>query len=156
MKNKKGIMEIIFTDNSNSDFIVLTERLDAELDQMYGELQKHYHPLNKASGVKQVVLVYDGEAPAACGAYKELDTEAIELKRVYVCDSHRGEGISKIVVRALEEDARRNGYTVMYLETGVKQTPAIKLYRSCGYEIVENYGPYAGDTNSICMRKVLR
>lgn len=149
-------MKTIFTDNTNADFVILTERLDAELDRMYGELQKHYHPLNKASGVKQVVLVYDGEAPAACGAYKELDSGSIELKRVYVCDSYRGNGISKLVVSALEEDARRNGYAVMYLETGVKQIPAIQLYRSCGYEIIDNYGPYAGDANSICMRKILR
>lgn len=41
------------------------------------------------------------------------------------------------------------------LETGSKQIEAINLYKSSGYEIIDNFEPYVGNTNSICMKKRL-
>jgi len=41
------------------------------------------------------------------------------------------------------------------LETGIKQHEANNLYKNTGYEIIENYEPYIGNTNSVCMKKAL-
>jgi len=41
----------------------------------------------------------------------------------------------------------------MILETLYKQIEAISLYQKVGFEIVENYEPYVGLANSVCMSK---
>jgi hypothetical protein len=38
----------------------------------------------------------------------------------------------------------------------VNQPEAIALYKKSGYEVIENYGQYAGVENSICMKKVIK
>ena len=38
-------------------------------------------------------------------------------------------------------------------ETGKRQPEAIALYLNGGYEIIPNYGQYAGVENSVCMKK---
>jgi hypothetical protein len=39
------------------------------------------------------------------------------------------------------------------LETLDRQTEAIGMYQKCGYTVIDNYEPYLGLKNSICMRK---
>jgi len=48
-----------------------------------------------------------------------------------------------------------NGYSSAVLETGIKQNEAIGLYNCLGYRVVPNFGEYAGNSNSICMKKKL-
>ena len=43
----------------------------------------------------------------------------------------------------------------MILETGFKQPEAIRLYTKNNYNVIPNYGQYAGMVNSVCMEKVL-
>ncbi len=43
----------------------------------------------------------------------------------------------------------------MILETGRKQVEAISLYKKLGFHVIENYGQYIGDDNSICMKMAL-
>jgi hypothetical protein len=38
-------------------------------------------------------------------------------------------------------------------ETLDRQTEAIGMYQKCGYTVIDNYEPYLGLKNSICMRK---
>ena len=149
-------MKIILTDSTNEDYVSLTEQLDGELESIYGEMQKKYHPLNQSQSLNQVVLIYMRNRAVACGAYKELTEESAELKRIFVLPDVRGRGISKRIVQELEADAQKSGYREIYLETGSKQQTAVSLYQSCGYELTENYGPYVGDTNSICMKKTIK
>lgn len=60
-----------------------------------------------------------------------------------------------MLLRQLEELAASEGYRFAVLETGRKQPEAISLYQKAGYEIIPNYGPYEGNTNSVCMKKIL-
>ena len=41
------------------------------------------------------------------------------------------------------------------LETGKRQAEAIRLYKKSGYDIIPNYGQYAGIENSVCFKKDL-
>jgi putative acetyltransferase len=45
------------------------------------------------------------------------------------------------------------GYSIARLETGKGQPEAIGLYEKAGYSVIENYGPYIGIENCICMKK---
>jgi GNAT superfamily N-acetyltransferase len=74
---------------------------------------------------------------------------------MYVIDDFRRNGLSKIVLQALEEWRAELGYTMAILETGKGQPEAIGLYKKGCYEIIDNYGPYKNLENSVCMKKVI-
>jgi GNAT superfamily N-acetyltransferase len=102
-----------------------------------------------------VVLASAGADVIGCGAFRLFDGETVELKRMFVRATHRGRGIARRIVEALEREARHRGYTAAVLETGTRQPEAIALYITCGYEPIERYGDYAQYARSVCFRKSL-
>jgi ribosomal protein S18 acetylase RimI-like enzyme len=148
-------LHIVRTDSRNCDFIRLIELLDKELDERYGELQKQYNNYNKVDHIDETVIIYKDGIAVACGAYKVHDKEAVELKRIIVMKEHRNHGLAKLLVNELEKSAKNKGYRYALLETGIKQHEAIKLYKGCGYMETDNFEPYVGNTNSLCMKKTL-
>lgn len=149
-------MEIVMTDSQNVDFIKLIELLDEDLVGRYGDLQKKYKQHNKIDFIKDVVVIYKNGEPVACGAFKEFESNSVEMKRIFVKKENRRQGLSRIVMGKLEEIAKSKGYECVVLETGLKQYESISLYKSLGYKLIANYGPYTGNTNSICMKKLLK
>lgn len=148
-------LDIIITDSKDERFINLIKLLDNDLDERYGELQKKYGKHNKIDYIKDVVLILKNDSPVACGAFKEFDDNAAEIKRVFVKKEFRRQGLSKMIMNKLEDLAKQAGYNYAVLETGQKQYEAISLYENIGYEITPNYGPYVGNSNSVCMKKRL-
>jgi len=59
-----------------------------------------------------------------------------------------------LILHELEKHAIDEGYRQVILETGTKQTEAISLYKTAGYNQIENYGQYKEMDNSICMLKM--
>lgn len=100
------------------------------------------------------VLTLAGE-PAGCGAIRELEPGLAELKRMFVRPAFRGQGLSRELLRRLEDEARRTGIQVLRLETGPRQVEALGLYRSSGYTDIPRYGEYTHSPDSICMEKPL-
>ncbi len=148
-------IKIIHTDSKNEDFIKLIKLLDDDLNGRYGELQKQYDKHNKVDYINDVVVIYDDEVPVACGGFKEHDSKSVELKRIFVKKENRRQGLSKKIINELEKLAQTKGYKYAVLETGKKQIEAINLYKNSGYEMIENYEPYVGNENSLCMKKEL-
>ena len=136
------------TTTENSDFKILEQKLDDELYQIYGEMQNNYSSHNTVRDL-QTIIVYEGNNLVACGCLKILDTDLAEVKRVFVCQNNRGKGISEIVVREIEKLAIESKIKTLILQTGSKQNEAINLYKKMGYTIIDNYGPYVNDSNSI-------
>jgi GNAT superfamily N-acetyltransferase len=91
----------------------------------------------------------------ACGGVCRYDAETAEIRRMYVVPHHRGTGLSRLTLAALEEAARDLGYIRVRLETGVHQHEALALYRSSGFEEIPRYGPYVEDELSVCFEKPL-
>jgi len=79
----------------------------------------------------------------------------MEIKRMYVLENRRGEGIASVILRELEKWALELGYGKCLLETGKKQPEAIRLYQKNGYGIVPNFGQYQNMENSVCFEKNL-
>jgi putative acetyltransferase len=148
-------LDILRTDKSNGDFRKLTALLDAELSQRYGALQKHYDKHNRTDTLQVVIMLYLDGAAAACGALREFDSGIVEIKRMFVAPEFRRKGLARRMLGELEAIAGEQGYHWAVLETGIKQVEAIGLYQSIGYEKTENYGAYAGNENSVCMKKTL-
>ena len=151
-------MEIILerTTSKNVDFGNLIAALDDDLYQRNGEAQLKYRPYNHVDMIKNVVVVYvDGKA-VGCGAFKKFDGESVEIKRMYVFPEMRGKQLAARVLQELERWAVEEGYSNAVLETGHKQTEAVRLYTIAGYSLTENYGQYVGMEESICYRKELK
>ncbi|RKS13232.1 GNAT family N-acetyltransferase [Flavobacterium sp. 120] len=141
------------TTSENPDFINLIGALDKSLWERYPELKTDYWGNNIIELNPNVVVIYLENNPVACGCFKKYDKDTIEIKRMFVSPEARGMGLAQNILRELELWAHDLGYSFSVLETLYKQKEAIALYQKTGYSIVDNYEPYVGLENSICMRK---
>lgn len=150
-------MKFQYTDGRNSNFIALCHQLDDFLNQLVGGEQNRaqYLPYNTLEDIHHVVLLWDGDQPVGCAAFKEYDGQRAEVKRVFLRPEYRGKGLGRQLLEALEVLAKRKGYSALILESGEPLAAAMKLYRFLGYEVIPNYGPYVNLPESICMEKKL-
>lgn len=146
---------IIKTNSENPDFIQLVQQLDAELAKRDGAEHAFYHQFNSIQKLNHVVVLYDLDEPVSCGAFKEIEKDKVEIKRMYTLPAHRSKGHASHILEALEQWAREENYSVAVLETGKRQPEAIELYKKNGYNIIPNYGQYIGIENSVCFQKNL-
>lgn len=138
------------------DIMALIQLLDADLHNRYGSLQKQYNPYNTMEAIETFILVQCDNVPVGCGAYKQMDRETVEIKRMFVKPEFRGQGIASRLLAELEAWALDSGFNASVLETGIKQTEAIGLYTKAGYVKIDNYGQYQNQPNSVCFKKILR
>ena len=66
-----------------------------------------------------------------------------EVKRVYVRDVGRGRGVAPALLTRIETEARDAGFTLLRLETGVRQVAALRFYQRAGFRICVPFGVYA-------------
>ncbi len=151
----KNMVTLLRTNSDNHDFFDLVKKLDAELADRDGNDHSFYSQFNTINRIKHVVLAYENEKPLGCGAIKEYDVTAMEVKRMYVLPESRGKGIAAKILLALENWAKELLYSKCVLETGKRQPEAIQLYEKCGYARIPNYGQYIGIENSVCYEKKL-
>lgn len=150
------MIQFIRTTGSDAGFRLLVPALDAELRVRDGKDHAFYAAFNKSDHIQHVVVGYDGSEPVGCGAFKPFSEETLEIKRMYVLPSRRGEGIATQVLNELERWASELHYTKCVLETGKNQPEAIALYNRRGYSVIPNYGQYIGVENSVCFEKILQ
>jgi len=142
---------------------ILTELLaerHRDLSVRYADIRDHpadpTDPTEFAppSGASMMALVDD--APAACGALRALEDGVAEIKRMYVRERVRRRGLATVMLRALEDEARRLGYGIVRLETGTLQPEAVAFYDANGYQRIECYRQWSGYPLSVCYEKSLR
>lgn len=143
-------------DSNDEDFRILVSALDEDLAIRDGDDHAFFAQYNKLDHIRHVVLAYEDELPAGCGAIKEYAPGIMEVKRMYVVPHLRGKGIASIVLKELESWAAELNYEKCILETGEKQPEAIALYQKNNYRIIPNYGQYADVVTSVCFEKTVR
>ena len=134
----------------------LIRGLNAELSERYPEQgANHFRvdPDEVAPGRGAFLVVYDGGVPVACGAIRRHDSHTAEIKRMYVVPAARGRGLSRMVLLALEQEGRRLGVKRLVLETGLRQTEALALYKRSGFVRIASFGEYVESPLSVCMAK---
>jgi GNAT superfamily N-acetyltransferase len=150
------MISLIRTDSGNKDFIRLVKDLDAYLALSDGEEHSFYSQFNKIDLIKHVVVAYHNNFAISCGAIKQYDPKTMEIKRMFTASDYRGQGTAGLILVELENWAKEMEFEKCILETGKRQTEAIRLYKKSDYEIIPNYGQYAGIENSICfMKKII-
>ena len=147
------MIRLLRTNSENKDFIELVRKLDADLAERDGKDHLFYAQFNKIDKIKFSVVAYQNSQPVGCGAMKDYDVAAMEIKRMYVIPESRGRGIASEILSALENWASELSFNRCLLETGKRQPEAIQLYSKNGYNPVQNYGQYIGVENSVCFEK---
>ena len=144
------------TDSKDAHFIRLVSLLDKELADRDGDAEHaFYDQFNKIDTLKYAIVAYQDDKPVGCGAIKQHESGAMEVKRMYVLPEWRGKGISALILGSLEDWARELSFKECILETGKRQFEAVKFYQKNGYESIPNYGQYIGIENSLCFKKNL-
>jgi ribosomal protein S18 acetylase RimI-like enzyme len=106
------------------------QEIDAELDALPGD----YVP----PGGMLLVARQEG-IPVGVVAYRRLNNRTCEMKRLYVHDSARGQGLSRQLVTTLLGYARKAGYAEMRLDTLPMMGAAQRLYESLGFLDIPPY-----------------
>ncbi|WP_433946885.1 GNAT family N-acetyltransferase [Paenibacillus sp. SN-8-1] len=133
---------------------MLVEELDCELRDRYpGEPIFGIDFSDPAvESITFVLALWNGKA-VGCGATRPLNQEVTELKRFYVKEEYRGRGIASSMLEKLEQQARKDGYRRIRLQTGINQPEAIALYEKYGYESISTFGEYTQTEVSVCYEK---
>lgn len=148
-------MSITRTDSSQSDFQNLVKLLDADLAIRNGDEHSFYDQFNKIDSIKNCIVIYIDENPAACGAFKKFSEDTVEIKRMYTHPDFRKRGLATAIVQELESWAKESGYVKAVLESSLEQNEALSVYEKSGYCRIPNYGQYIGIDKSVCYGKIL-
>ena len=120
----------------------LVAELDRALSGPYLPEQHHALSLDRLfdSNVRFFAARVDGVA-VGCGGVAFYDDFA-EVKRMFTQPPVRRQGVAAALLRHLEVEAKRAGYSLLRLETGVYQAEAIEFYVRAGFERCEAFGEY--------------
>jgi len=75
-------------------------------------------------------------------AYKRIDAQTCEMKRLFVRTTANGRGLGRKLCEALLQATARDGFRTMRLDTSRDMVEAIGLYRSIGFRDVEPFVDY--------------
>ena len=149
------MLKIIKTDSSHPDFIALVKQLDNYLKITDGDEHSFYNQFNNIDVIKHVAVAYHENEAIACGAFKEFNSNSVEIKRMFTKPTSRGKGVAAKIIDTLEKWALKIGYKNCLLETGKRQIEAVNFYKKCRYKIIPNYCQYVNRYNSLCFKKEL-
>ncbi|WPC68889.1 GNAT family N-acetyltransferase [Rhodoferax ferrireducens] len=97
-------------------------------------------PGRYAAPVGAVVLATVGGELAGCGAYTATAHSGIaEIKRVYVRDGFRRQGLARALTQALISRARQAGYATAAICTWPHNTQALALYQQLGFVPISSF-----------------
>lgn len=141
------------------DTAALVLRLNAELEAIATEPDENHFTLDPADVVgargAMVRARLDGVL-VGCGAVRTIEPGVGELKRMFVDPGVRGQRVGAAILDQLELRATRLGVHTLKLETGPRQTEALGLYRSAGFEPCDLFGEYVlTPITSRCFAKAL-
>jgi ribosomal protein S18 acetylase RimI-like enzyme len=72
-------------------------------------------------------------------ALRPLGEGICEMKRLFVREAYRGQGLGRRLVDAILNEARLIGYKAMRLDTLSTMTEAMNLYQSAGFRVIPAY-----------------
>ncbi|MFS2162254.1 GNAT family N-acetyltransferase [Variovorax sp. Varisp62] len=147
-------MNIALERPNQPDVIQLIDDLDAYQKPLYPPESHHGIDIAALSATHVLFAVARDEAGMAigCGALV-VNPGYGELKRMYVRQQNRGQGVAAKMLSFLEGEAAARNCTLFRLETGVSQPEALAFYARAGYARRERFGDYPDDPLSVFMQK---
>lgn len=137
--------------------------LDGYLASLYPPEANHILDLQGllAPEVSFFVARESGQAVATAAVVRrpgEPDTQGRaygEIKRMYVDPAFRGREIGIKLLDVIDRRLRSEGIELARLETGSRQTQAVRLYERCGYAACAVFGGYPDNGVSVFYGKAL-
>lgn len=110
-----------------------TAYFDSNLDN----LSEYYNQLN-TNRVYYVILDDNENLLGGVGmeAFENIDN-CVEMQKLYLSDEAKGQGLGVKLVQYIEEKAKEQGYSKMYLESHSNLKAAISLYKKMGYKQID-------------------
>ncbi len=149
-------MNLTFTKANveSADARLLLNELNETLTGILGHNGTAHVCLGDFSHERAFFLVgYDEGVPVCCAGIRMMDGRTGEVKRVYARKNRKGIGAA--LMKAVEDEARKNGYEKLVLECREGNGHAIGFYHKNGYAVCEKYPPYENETDAVCMEKLL-
>lgn len=142
---------------SHPDFLRLCGELDDFLNKAIGgeEKREKYKKFNHLDTMDYVVVACCNNIAVGCAALRGYSKQEIEVKRVFVQESYRGNNIGGQMLAHLIGQAKAMGFRYMLLETGEFLAASVRLYKRYGFRQIENYGAYRNMPESLCMRRTI-
>lgn len=139
-------------DPRDPDAICVMERLSGALVTLTGDGgTSSFDPAEVLLPRAQFVVARDAQgAVIGCGAYRPLEGEVAEIKRMYAEQRCGG-----AILAHLEAAALADGYRAASLSTRRVNVRAVSFYARHGYREIAPYGRYADRPQSICLGKYL-
>jgi putative acetyltransferase len=127
----------------DADIRVLIGELNDELSGLYSAEQRHGLDLDAIFQPHiRFFVARRGGLALGCGGVALLDGFA-EVKRMYVRQSARGQGVADAIMARLMAETARSGRNLLRLETGVYSGAAIQFYRRSGFAACRAFEPYS-------------
>ncbi|MCT1796919.1 GNAT family N-acetyltransferase [Helcococcus kunzii] len=106
----------------------------AYFDSNLDNLSEYYNQLN-TNRVYYVILDDNENLLGGVGmeAFENIDN-CVEMQKLYLSDEAKGQGLGVKLVQYIEEKAKEQGYSKMYLESHSNLKAAISLYKKMGYK----------------------
>jgi GNAT superfamily N-acetyltransferase len=112
----------------NEEWIVRYFRIEPKDEKTFADPQGAI--LDHGGRIYFAVL---GKECVGCCALLRRGENEFEVGKMAVSTDHQGQGIGRLLLLAVIDEARRAGATRLYLETNDVLTPAIRLYESEGF-----------------------
>ena len=100
---------------------------------------RHSYYLNIAEHFVGFWCMFDGSNIIGTVAVSELESKCCELKSLYLLEQYQGMGYGKEMLIYAINQAKKYGYTKMFLDSLSTSTKAIALYRIVGFNDTEKY-----------------
>ena len=143
------------TTSEDKDFKYLVGLLDEYLVSIHGEHQNKYNEYNAIDHINTAIAAYWDGISVGCGCFKTMDSNRVEIKRLFVKREYRNRNIATAILAELETWIKERSYFYAVLSTGFDMHDAINFYKNKGYEIIPNYDNFVDDEYVICMKKNL-
>ena len=128
-------MEIQQVNGMHPDFIFLSKSLENFQFNMLPILKdKDYSLTDDLNDIIGFVLYVNNEPIGSIGL-KHISEESCEIVRVFVSESHRGNGYAKLLFDKIEDLAKSKGYKRAEMVAWEKATSALNLYKKLNYII---------------------
>lgn len=135
-------MEIRAMKTTDTTVLELFSEHDDFMIEFLGKDSHYYTRYTETENIETVWVAYVENLPAGCIAYRTKTDGVGEAKRLYLKKEYRGRGISKELLHVMENHAKEQGCTKLFLDTRITLEPAVSLYRAFGFDISFQQGLY--------------
>ena len=130
-------MRFEMVDCDNEDLIDLCHKLeDFQYDLMPVLMEQGYNLTEDLDEVEGFVL-YDENKPIGSIGLRKVSEDTCEIVRVFVDESQRGKGLSKLLFNKIVDYAKSKGFKKAEMVAWEKAEAAIALYKKLGFNCSE-------------------